>query len=294
MSEDCMIHPLADVHSTSIGSGTTIWQFTIVLKQARIGSNCNINSHCFIENDVTIGNNVTVKCGVYLWDGLQIEDNVFIGPNVTFINDKYPKSKIYPKSFMKTIIKSGASIGAGAIIMGGVTIGENALIGAGSLVTNTVAPNTLVYGAPAKKAPKPITDNQYFKTGIKEVSTIFDERGNLSVIEGIRDIPFEIKRVYYIWANTENHQRGSHAHKSLEQVFVAMHGSCKITIDDGCHKELFELYSPASYLLLKSGYWREISDFSKDCVLLVLASEYYDESDYIRDYDEFLKYVKQV
>ena len=144
------IHPLSDVQSEHIGKNTTVWQYAIILKGAIIGENCNINCHTFIENDVVIGNNVTVKSGVYLWDGLRVEDNVFIGPNATFINDIYPRSKHYPDSFKKTIIKNGASIGANATIMGGLTIGENAMIGAGSVVLQDVPANTVWAGNPAK------------------------------------------------------------------------------------------------------------------------------------------------
>ena len=144
------IHPLSDVQSIQIGDNTRIWQFCVVLPNANIGNNTNICSQCFIENDVIIGNNVTIKNGVYLWDGIIIEDNVFIGPNVTFTNDKYPRSKQYPKEFQKTTIKNGASIGAGAIILGGITINENAMIGAGSVVTKNIPPNELWLGNPAK------------------------------------------------------------------------------------------------------------------------------------------------
>lgn len=144
------IHPLADVKTVKIGEGTYIWQFVVVLERAEIGNNCNINCHCFVENDVIIGDNTTVKSGVYLWDGLRIGHNVFIGPNVTFINDKNPRSKKYPDKFMETVIENGASIGAGSIIMGGISIGEKAMIGAGSLVTKNVPANQLWYGSPAK------------------------------------------------------------------------------------------------------------------------------------------------
>jgi UDP-2-acetamido-3-amino-2,3-dideoxy-glucuronate N-acetyltransferase len=145
-----MIHPTSDVQSNKIGENTVIWQYVIVLSNAVIGNNCNINAHCFIENDVKIGNNVTIKCGVYLWDGLRIGDNVFIGPNVTFTNDKYPQSKQYPDHFLSTVIDEGASIGAGATILGGIHIGKNAIIGAGSLVTKDVPENELWFGNPAK------------------------------------------------------------------------------------------------------------------------------------------------
>ena len=144
------IHHLADVQTTNIGRDTRIWQFSIVLKAAKIGENCNINSHTFIENDVVVGDNVTVKCGVFLWDGLRIEDHAFIGPNVTFTNDKYPKSKEYPESFQQTWVKKGASIGANATVLGGLTIGENALVGAGSVVTKDIPANELWVGNPAR------------------------------------------------------------------------------------------------------------------------------------------------
>ena len=145
------IHPLADVQTEKIGENTSVWQFCVVLPNAQIGDNCNINCQVFIENDVKIGNNVTIKPGVQIWDGLRIEDNVFIGPNVTFTNDRYPRSKQYPEEFQQTLIKKGASIGANATILGGITIGENALIGAGSVVTKDIPANELWVGNPAKK-----------------------------------------------------------------------------------------------------------------------------------------------
>lgn len=145
-----MIHPLSDVQSKNIGEDTSVWQFSVVLKNAVIGNNCNINCHVFIENNVLIGNNVTVKSGVYIWDGITIEDNVFVGPNVTFVNDKIPRSKIYPEDFQKTVIRKFASIGAGSIILGGIEIGEFALIGAGSVVTKNIPSRALIIGNPCK------------------------------------------------------------------------------------------------------------------------------------------------
>lgn len=145
-----MIHPLSDVQSSQIGTCTKVWQFVVILPKARIGDDCNICSHCFIENDVDIGHRVTVKCGVQLWDGTTVEDDVFIGPNVTFSNDKYPRSKHYPDEFSRTLIKQSASIGANATILPGITIGTGAMVGAGSVVTNNVPDYALVIGNPAK------------------------------------------------------------------------------------------------------------------------------------------------
>lgn len=144
------IHPTADVQTSNIGDNTLVWQYAVILAGAHIGSNCNINCHTFIENDVTIGNNVTVKSGIYLWDGITIGNDVFLGPNVTFTNDKYPRSKQYPEEFQRTTIEDGASVGAGAIILGGVTVGRKAMIGAGSVVTKNVPAGELWVGNPAK------------------------------------------------------------------------------------------------------------------------------------------------
>lgn len=145
-----MIHALADVQTQTIGNDTKIWQFVVVLSQAKIGHNCNICSHAFIENDVVIGNNVTIKNGVQLWDGLRVADNVFIGPNVTFTNDKLPRSKQYPKQFPQINIDKNASIGGGATILPNIRIGEYAMVGAGAVVTKDVPPYAVVVGNPAK------------------------------------------------------------------------------------------------------------------------------------------------
>lgn len=141
-----MMHQLSDVQSKNIGENTNIWQYCVVLPDAKIGDNCNICSHCFIENEVVIGNNVTVKNGVYLYDGITVEDDVFIGPNATFCNDRYPKSKNKNFKLEPIIIKKGASIGANATILPGVTIGEGALVGAGTVVTKDVADNVIYKG----------------------------------------------------------------------------------------------------------------------------------------------------
>ncbi len=144
------IHKLSDVQSRNIGANTTIWQYSVILPEAVIGDDCNVCAHTFIENDVVIGNRVTIKSGVYIWDGVRIGDDVFIGPCVAFTNDKHPRSKKYPETFLKTTIEDGASIGANATILPGVVIGAYSLVGAGSVVTKNVDPYTVVVGNPAK------------------------------------------------------------------------------------------------------------------------------------------------
>lgn len=150
IDETVFLHPLADVKATQIGRNTRIWQFVVVLPEATIGSDCNICAHTLIENDVVLGDRVTVKGGVQLWDGLRVGNDVFIGPNATFTNDRYPHSR--NSSFVpeETIIKNSVSIGAGAVILPGVTIGEGAMVGAGAVVVNDVPSGKLVVGNPAR------------------------------------------------------------------------------------------------------------------------------------------------
>jgi len=145
-----MIHGLSDVQSHNIGESTRIWQYCIVLPGAVIGKACNLNCFVFIENKVCIGDNVTIKSGVQIWDGVTIEDNVFIGPNATFTNNLFPRSKNYKTPLVKTVIKKGASIGANATILAGVSIGQYAMIGAGSVVTKNIPDYELWYGNPAR------------------------------------------------------------------------------------------------------------------------------------------------
>jgi len=144
------IHPLADVQSDQIGDGTTVWQWSVVLAGAKIGSDCNLNAHTLVEGGAVIGDRVTLKSGVFVWSGITLEDDVFCGPNATFTNDKYPRSKVYPDHWPQTLVKRGASIGAGAIILPGVTIGERAMIGAGAVVTKDVPDGETWAGNPAR------------------------------------------------------------------------------------------------------------------------------------------------
>jgi dTDP-4-dehydrorhamnose 3,5-epimerase-like enzyme len=120
-----------------------------------------------------------------------------------------------------------------------------------------------------------------------------DERGMLVALEEFNDIPFEIKRVYYMYDTKENVRRGFHAHKNLEQILICIHGSCKVLLDNGREKKIVSLEKPYEGLYVSGNMWREMYDFSADAVLMVLASDVYNEEDYIRDYDEFLKYVSR-
>lgn len=120
-----------------------------------------------------------------------------------------------------------------------------------------------------------------------------DDRGMLVALEEGKEIPFEVKRVYYMYDTVQGVRRGFHAHKCLQQILICVHGSCKIHLDNGCETAEVDLNTPFEGLYISNDMWREMYDFSPDAVLMVLASELYDEADYIRNYDDFLKYVEE-
>lgn len=149
-----MIHPLSDVQCKNIPESTRIWQYCVILPNAKIGEDCNICSHCLVENEASIGNRCTIKCGVQIWDGIEIEDDVFVGSNVAFTNDKYPHSQNENWTLLKTRVCKGATIGAGSTILPGITIGKGAMIGAGSVVTKDIPAGELWIGNPARFVKK--------------------------------------------------------------------------------------------------------------------------------------------
>jgi acetyltransferase-like isoleucine patch superfamily enzyme/dTDP-4-dehydrorhamnose 3,5-epimerase-like enzyme len=310
------IHPSADVKTIQIGQNTTIWQAVVILPGARIGSDVNICAHCLVENDVIIGDRVTIKSGVYLWDGVRIDDDVFIGPNVTFTNDKFPRSKVYPDSVTPIHIEEGASIGGGAVLLPGITVGRGAMVGAGAVVTKSVPPYAVVYGSPARItgycenissiAPEVtrssislLSDNhqEVVKIGVGEVTfhrlkSVKDMRGDLSVGEFAKDIPFEPKRYFLVFNVPSEKTRGEHAHVKCHQFLICVKGSCAVVVDDGAARCEVALDSPDRGLYLPPMTWGIQYKYSNDAVLLVFASHEYDPEDYIRNYDDFVEITK--
>ncbi|WP_028862369.1 WxcM-like domain-containing protein [Psychromonas aquimarina] len=302
-----MKHTTADIQSENIGENTNVWQFVVILPEAIIGKNCNISSHCFIENKVFIGDNVTVKSSVQLWDGIVLENDVFIGPNVTFTNDKYPRSKSYSDSSPKTFVKSGASIGAGATVLPEITIGSKAIVGAGAVVTRSVPDNAIVVGNPAHIVGYVSTENNK-KTSALSVKTepelikvkgvtlhefplIHDLRGNLTVGEFNKEIPFSPKRYFAVFDVPSKDVRGEHAHKECHQFLVCIKGSCHVMADDGKQRQEFILDEPNKGIYLPPMVWGVQYRYSADAVLMVFASDHYDPDDYIRNYNEFMESV---
>jgi UDP-2-acetamido-3-amino-2,3-dideoxy-glucuronate N-acetyltransferase len=307
---DLLIHPMSDVQSNSIGKGTRVWQFCVILPNAKIGQDCNICAHCLIESDVVLGDRVTVKSGVLLCDGLRVGDDAFIGPNASFANDLFPRSRQKSAKFLQTNIQAGASIGAGATILPGVTIGSNAVVLAGAVVTRSVPPNAVVDGSPAKiisyvnaqndadvNASSLGTDLGATATLVKgavihHLPRIPDIRGSLSVGEFDRSIPFGAKRYFLVFDVPSVETRGEHAHRECHQFLICVRGSCAVVADDGANRQEFLLDRPDVGLHLSPMVWGIQYKYSADAVLLVFASHYYDSSDYIRNYSDFLAIVK--
>jgi acetyltransferase-like isoleucine patch superfamily enzyme/dTDP-4-dehydrorhamnose 3,5-epimerase-like enzyme len=297
-----IVHKLADVASDTIGDGTRIWQYVVVLPGARIGANCSICSQVFIENDVVIGDRVTIKCGVQLWDGMRVG------------NDLFPRSKKFPDKYLETTLEDGASIGAGAVILPGLTIGQEALVGAGATVIRSVPPRAIVVGNPARIIGYTDTEKQSASTlahttqagqpgssgvlqsivsgvTLHKFPFISDMRGNLSVGEFEQTMPFIPKRYFLVFDVPSAETRGEHAHYRCKQFLICVRGRCSVVADDGRNREEFMLNKPDIGLYLPPMTWGIQYMYSADAMLLVFASEHYDKSDYIRDYAEFLGLV---
>lgn len=305
------IHPLSDVQSKSVGEGTRIWQYCVILPNAKIGFGCNICAQVFIENDVIVGDNVTIKNGVQLWDGLRVGDGVFIGPNATFTNDLFPRSKQHPNQFLRTVIGPKASIGANATILPGVSVGAGAMIGAGAVVLKDVPPNAIVVGNPgvitgyagtgssvgnSTVIPAKSPESVPYELGVGGATLytlphIPDMRGSLSVAEYEKHIPFIPRRCFWIFDVPSREVRGEHAHKTLHQYLICLKGSVNVVLDDANSRTEVILDKPNMGLHIPPLVWGVQYKYSEDAVLFVLASDAYDSNDYLRNYGEFLAYA---
>ncbi|MEE2672557.1 MAG: WxcM-like domain-containing protein [Myxococcota bacterium] len=312
MSDASFRHPQAIVETEHIGPDTRIWAFAHILPGARIGAECNICDHVFIENEVVLGDRVTIKNSVQIWDGVTLEDDVFVGPNATFTNDPTPRSRQQVAEWPRLTVRRGASIGANATLLPGITIGQYAMVGAGAVVTRSVPPHAVVVGNPARivrytdekgsRTPavsRPGQPLQHVeKSAVAGVSIhlapmVHDLRGNLSARELGDGLPFQPKR-YFVVVDVPNREvRGEHAHRRCAQVLICLRGSIACVVDDGSQREEILLDSPELAVHVPPMVWAVQYKYSEDAVLLVLASEEYDPKDYIRDYDEFLAEVRE-
>ncbi len=296
------VHPAGLCETEDVGQGTRIWAFAHVLTGARLGADCNVCDHVFIEGDVVVGDRVTIKSGVQLWNGTRLGDDVFIGPNVTFTNDRFPRSRQWQDQIPETRVGDAASIGANATILPGITIGRNALIGAGAVVTKDVPANAIVYGNPARIRGYAGSGNrgddrphESHEPGpglpggarLIPLTRADDMRGSLIAVEFGADLPFEPRRYFSVFNVPSAEVRGGHAHRVCHQLLACVHGSLVVLVDDGARREEVVLDDPGVGLYIPPLVWGSQFGYSPETVLTVLASHAYDAADYVRDYEEF-------
>jgi hypothetical protein len=250
-----------------------------------------------------------VKCGVQLWDGVELEDDVFVGPNATFTNDPFPRSRRHLQTHARTIVHRGASIGANATILPGISIGAGAMVGAGAVVTRDVPRYAIVMGNPARitgyvdatapaqpdAGPAPAASAATSSQGpgrLVELPHYEDLRGALAVGELGAALPFAPARYFVVFDVPSAEVRGEHAHRRCEQFLSCVRGSVRVVLDDGAARAEYLLDSPRRGLLIPAMVWGTQYRYSADAVLLVLASLPYDGADYVRDYDEYLKLAR--
>lgn len=301
---DLLIHEKALCESSHVGDRSCIKPFTHVPDSARMGRDCHVGSHVFIGDGVVLGDRVTLQAGAYLRAGVRLDDDVTVGANATFASDA-PVPGGQPVA--ATLVRAGASIGANATVLSGLTIGPRARVNAGAVVTRSVPANAIVAGHPAQIIGYVDTPDQsppsrgeglsgVLATSVNGVTLhrmrqVEDMRGNLSVGEMGRDVPFAVKRYFLVYEVPNIEIRGEHAHRICQQFLIAVKGSLHVVADDGQHREEIVLDRPSLGLHLPPMTWGIQYRYSADAVLLVLASEHYDATDYIRDYDSFTAMV---
>lgn len=292
----------------SVGAGTTVGPYSHVAAGARWGRDGRIGANVSVEAGVTAGDGVTVADGARLCAGLTLEDGVLVGPNVTFVNDRFPRSGSAPAAPQAAVVRAGASIGAGATVLSGIEIGERALVGAGAVVTRSVPRNAIVVGNPARirgyaeadddAALRPLRQQgsgaEVLESSVEGVAlhrfpVVRDLRGSLVAAEFAERLPFVPHRYFLVFDVPGSEVRGEHAHRRCHQFLVCVHGEVHVVADDSQRRQEFVLDDNCLGLHLPPMVWATQYRYSPGSTLLVFASHPYDADDYVRDYATFLR-----
>lgn len=270
-----------------------------------IGANCHIGDHVLVEGNVSVGANVRVEAAAQLCDGTELEDDVIIGPAAVIGAPAVHTTPERSHNPSPTVVRIGATVGAKATIVAGITIGTHATVEPGAVATENVPGHVAVSGNPARIVkhlntrpeqwpPATVEQGQRWPERVKgvklyEVKIVADDiRGSLSVAQLGAGLPFVPARLFTVFDVPSRQVRGEHAHKSLHQWLVCLRGTLTLMVDDGTNREALVLNSPARAVHIPPMIWAAQYQFSPDAILLVAASSVYDPTEYIRDYDDFL------
>jgi UDP-2-acetamido-3-amino-2,3-dideoxy-glucuronate N-acetyltransferase len=303
---DWQSHPSAICETDRIGTGSAIEALAHVAAGAMVGTDCRVGSHAHIGSGVVLDDRVWIESGARIAPGARLETDVTVGANSTI--GYQPLGRSSPDQRPSVVIRRGACIGANVTIVSGLTIGAHARLAPGSVVTRSVPDNAIVTGNPAQivgyaaladlpagqpDAGQPPRTRATSVRGVTlyHMREVEDMRGNLSVAELGREVPFEVKRYFLVYGVPNMEVRGEHAHLECHQFLIAVKGSLHVVADDGRQREEFVLDRPSLGLHLPPMTWGTQHRYSADAVLLVLASHHYDAADYVRDHDRFLALV---
>ena len=306
-TEHASVSATADAANAAMATAAS-HRFSVIEPGAQVGLGTTIGAHVCIAATAVVGEHCVIESGVHVCRGTVIEDEAHVGANVAFATA--PRGAAGP-SPSPAVVRRGAWIGANSSIGANVVIGAKALVRPGSVVTRSVPPGAIVEGNPATivgyvdtlqspAATLQISASQSRArveampvdgVTLHHFPVIPDLRGNLTVGEFDRQIPFLPKRYFMVFGVPSREVRGEHAHHACHQFLICLRGSCAVVADDGTHKVEIALDSPDRGLYLPPMTWGIQYKYSSDAMLLVFASHYYDAADYIRDYAEFIRHI---
>ena len=297
-----MVHPTAVVETRDLAAGTAVGAYSRIAAEVEIAGACSIGAHTLLEGPIQLAAGIEVGSYAYLRGPLVVEGGVRIGPRCCIDAGSGAPAGI--------VLGEGAVVGSNATIWPGVSVGKRACIEPGSVVDKNVPAMAVVAGNPARivrysgapsvpsdvlaGSPAEVTATLIRGVTLRRLPLYEDLRGNLTFGEEQRHVPFPIRRYFVSFAVSSEHVRGEHAHRTLHQFLICVHGRVHIVADDGFNQADFLLDRPTLGIHIPPMTWSVQYRFSADAVLLALCSENYDPADYIRDYAEFLNLVREI
>jgi acetyltransferase-like isoleucine patch superfamily enzyme/dTDP-4-dehydrorhamnose 3,5-epimerase-like enzyme len=306
------VHPLAVCESDDIGPGTRIGPFSHIHSGARLGAGCTVEDGVMIESGAVIGDRVSLGVAAIVTSRTRLDDDVTVGARVTFTHEAGIPGHAHDVDPAETMVRAGASVGAGATVLGGIEIGRGAVVAAGTVVTRSVPPHAFVSGNPgqivryvdaesdegsvATDAPGPsVTAIHVTGVYVHRFPEFSDFRGSLTSGEmPVPGLPFVPRRWFLVYDVPSRELRGEHAHRVCHQFLMCVAGSVTVSVDDGEHRGEVVLDRPNIGIYVPPMVWGSQFRYEPDTVLMVLASHPYDASDYIRAYEVYMRELAHV